>query len=65
MRHACPLSGCQGLSGRALRKLPFLAHANFAQKETAGLQEFLGYLSKAVEKEKADRTDMTSHEKKK
>jgi len=48
----------QGLSGRTLRKLPFLAHAFFVQKSTVELNTFLLALAKAVDKQFADRVDL-------
>ncbi|XP_065065358.1 pachytene checkpoint protein 2 homolog [Rhopilema esculentum] len=44
-----------GLSGRALRKLPFLAHALYIQSSTVSLSQFLEALSKAVDKQLNDR----------
>lgn len=42
---------CVGVSGRILRKLPFLAHALFLkQKETVTMPEYLAALKLAVEK---------------
>eukprot|EP00112_Aurelia_sp_Birch-Aquarium-sp1_P010510 Seg2240.6 transcript_id=Seg2240.6/GoldUCD/mRNA.D3Y31 product="Pachytene checkpoint protein 2" protein_id=Seg2240.6/GoldUCD/D3Y31 len=45
---------CYGLSGRTLRKLPFLAHALFIQSPTVSLSQFLEALSHAVEKQLND-----------
>ncbi|CAB4017301.1 pachytene checkpoint 2 homolog [Paramuricea clavata] len=39
------------LSGRTLRKLPFLAHALYSQSQTICLEEFLDYLSVVVDKQ--------------
>lgn len=39
-----------GLSGRTLRKIPFLAHALHLNKETANLNEFLTAMKLAVNK---------------
>ncbi|ESN89831.1 hypothetical protein HELRODRAFT_186250 [Helobdella robusta] len=39
-----------GLSGRTLRKLPFIAHALFIQTSTCGLSHYLEALKKAVER---------------
>ncbi|XP_052269478.1 pachytene checkpoint protein 2 homolog isoform X2 [Dreissena polymorpha] len=47
-----------GLSGRTLRKLPFIAHAMFIQKSQASLQEFLIALDKAVQQQFKERTDL-------
>lgn len=44
-----------GLSGRTLRKLPFLAHALFIQRSTVNLDTYLDALSKAIDKEFHDR----------
>lgn len=41
-----------GFSGRALRKLPFLAHALFLKKSSAALREFLIALRSAVDYQK-------------
>lgn len=41
-----------GLSGRALRKLPFLAHALYLKKNSATLREFIIALRSAVEYQK-------------
>ena len=39
---------CEGLSGRALRKLPFLAHANLiAATATVGLEAYLDALQRS------------------
>lgn len=46
----------EGLSGRSLRKIPFLAHALFLKDKTEhSLQEFLIAMEKAVEHEKSER----------
>jgi hypothetical protein len=42
---------CNGLSGRALRKLPFLAHALFVQKQTVTCTDYLHALDQAVQRE--------------
>lgn len=44
-------SRCDGLSGRALRKLPFLAYALFSKDETMDIIEYLDCLSRAIEHE--------------
>lgn len=54
-------AAADGLSGRALRKLPFLAHAaagDAAAEETATVGEFLEALHAAVMNERADRAAM-------
>eukprot|EP00475_Leptophrys_vorax_P001853 TRINITY_DN11036_c0_g1_i6.p1 TRINITY_DN11036_c0_g1~~TRINITY_DN11036_c0_g1_i6.p1 ORF type:complete len:135 (+),score=11.54 TRINITY_DN11036_c0_g1_i6:1141-1545(+) len=50
-----------GLSGRVLRKLPFLAHTLQDTFGTCSLQTFLNHLHKSVVKEKQDRSNMESH----
>jgi len=47
-----------GLSGRALRKLPFLAHAFFIEKELFSLEEFIEALDKAIAKESLCRKEL-------
>lgn len=42
------ISRSDGLSGRALRKLPFLAHALFMSNRTASIMEFCSALLQAV-----------------
>ena len=49
-----------GLSGRALRKLPFLAHALFVPTGRCTVETFLSALSRATEREMSSRSDMTS-----
>lgn len=44
-----------GLSGRSLRKVPFVAHALFLEKSLVSLMEFLDAMEKAIAKEKTDR----------
>nr|QIC49979.1 putative pachytene checkpoint protein 2 [Actinia equina] len=41
----------QGLSGRTLRKIPFLAHALFSQTSTLTLEQFLNALERTVERQ--------------
>lgn len=48
-----------GLSGRSLRKLPFIAHAVYVQKEKVTLPEFLIALDKAVQQQFKERDDLT------
>lgn len=45
---------CHGLSGRTLRKLPFLAHALFIKSPSVSLSHFLEALSGAADKQKRD-----------
>ncbi|XP_046572427.1 pachytene checkpoint protein 2 homolog [Haliotis rubra] len=49
----------QGLSGRTLRKLPFIAHAMFVQRPTVTLDNFVEYLSKTVDLQFKEREDLT------
>lgn len=42
---------CEGLSGRILRKLPFLAHSNFIQQSSVDLNQFLEALQETVTQE--------------
>lgn len=44
-----------GLSGRSLRKIPFIAHALFLNTELVTLKQFLLAMEKAIEKEKTER----------
>jgi MoxR-like ATPase len=44
-----------GLSGRALRKIPFLAHAKFLRSKSASLPKYLQALQLAIEAEHAAR----------
>lgn len=47
---------CEGLSGRAIRKLPFLAQAlRTSQKRLSGYESFLCALQEAVTQETQDR----------
>ncbi|KAJ8922930.1 hypothetical protein NQ315_001474 [Exocentrus adspersus] len=48
-----------GLSGRSLRKIPFLAHALFLDKPVVSLTEFLAAMEKAAENEHLDRQYFT------
>lgn len=54
---------CEGLSGRTLRKLPFLAHAGSPQLLQAipcPARQFLRALMEAVEREQSDRSQLLS-----
>ena len=57
---------CEGLSGRAIRKLPFLAHtqlgAGAAAKQGCPLAVFLAALHRATQLEVSDRECMASRE---
>lgn len=44
-----------GLSGRTLRKIPFLAHALFVKKHPVTMNDFFDSMSKAIEYEKHER----------
>ncbi|XP_037078013.1 pachytene checkpoint protein 2 homolog isoform X2 [Pollicipes pollicipes] len=48
----------RGLSGRTLRKLPFLAHALFVSTPSATMAEYLAALEAAVAKQFQDRTEL-------
>jgi len=52
---------CQGFSGRALRKMPFLAHAMFLShaSTSATLEQFLDALQQALQFEEASRASLT------
>eukprot|EP00752_Nemacystus_decipiens_P012914 g11429.t1 len=51
-----------GLSGRALRKLPFQAHAFYVQRQSCTLAEFLSAMTQAVNKELGDRRGLEAHQ---
>ncbi|CAM9730239.1 unnamed protein product [Pylaiella littoralis] len=51
----------EGLSGRALRKLPFQAHAFYVQRQSCTLTEFLSAMTRAVHKELGDRRSLETH----
>jgi len=42
-----------GLSGRSLRKLPFLAHALYIQKSRCNLEQFVDAIKKTLDDKKA------------
>lgn len=50
----------KGLSGRALRKLPFLAHALFVKAPTVILAQFLAALDQAVDKQKEEKNNLVN-----
>lgn len=52
---------CQGLSGRALRKMPFLAHAFFLQKPTISLEDFITALNLVIDREYKGRINLENH----
>lgn len=50
---------CEGLSGRALRKLPFLTHASADELPTpCAAAEFLRALRETALRERQDRSDL-------
>jgi hypothetical protein len=49
----------QGLSGRTLRKLPFLAHAMHLQGSSVTMDVFLDGLEKAAVRQFKERQDLT------
>ncbi|GJP79375.1 hypothetical protein CLOP_g9613 [Closterium sp. NIES-67] len=49
---------CEGLSGRILRKLPFLAHATSSVPGSCSADIFIDKLQSAVQKELEDRNNM-------
>ncbi|KAG7389852.1 Pachytene checkpoint protein 2 [Phytophthora pseudosyringae] len=50
----------EGFSGRALRKLPFQAHAFFVQTRTATVSEFIHHLMQTVQRENEHKQQLTS-----
>ncbi|XP_004698469.2 pachytene checkpoint protein 2 homolog [Echinops telfairi] len=50
----------EGLSGRVLRKLPFLAHALFVQAPTVTIEAFLQALSLAVDRQFEERKKLST-----
>ena len=54
-------AACAGLSGRALRKLPFQAHAFALRKAAATCDEYVAALLSAVHHEKAMRAELGIH----
>ncbi len=48
----------EGLSGRALRKLPLQAHAFFIQRPSCSARDFANALLNAARKEKRNRSEM-------
>jgi hypothetical protein len=49
----------EGLSGRTLRKIPFLAHAYYIQVPQVSLEDFLKAMHKAVIKQLSERKDFS------
>jgi len=49
----------EGLSGRTLRKIPFLAHAYYVQVPQVSLEEFIKAMHKAVTKQMTERKDFS------
>lgn len=50
----------KGFSGRALRKLPFLAHALFVKTPTVSLERFLEAMDLAVDKQIEERHNLVN-----
>ncbi|KAK5892447.1 hypothetical protein CesoFtcFv8_012825 [Champsocephalus esox] len=50
----------KGLSGRALRKLPFLAHALFVKTPTATLESFMEAMHQTVEKQREEKAHLVN-----
>lgn len=50
----------QGLSGRVLRKIPFLAHAVYIQSSTTNLETFLNALAMAVQRQFDERSELSN-----
>ncbi|KAI9137738.1 pachytene checkpoint protein 2 [Paraphysoderma sedebokerense] len=50
---------CHGLSGRTLRKLPFLTHAMYYQTSAASLSDYIQALGMAVENEQTVRQELS------
>ncbi|XP_062322805.1 pachytene checkpoint protein 2 homolog isoform X1 [Osmerus eperlanus] len=50
----------KGLSGRVLRKLPFLAHALFVKTPIVTLESFLEAMDQAVDKQMEEKKDMVN-----
>ncbi|XP_038567552.1 pachytene checkpoint protein 2 homolog [Micropterus salmoides] len=50
----------KGLSGRALRKLPFLAHALFVKTPTVTLERFLDAMDQAVDKQREEKDNLVN-----
>ena len=51
---------CDGLSGRALRKLPFLAPALFCSQASMPYGQYVVCLARAAEQEKRSREDVAA-----
>jgi hypothetical protein len=49
----------EGLSGRTLRKIPFLEHAHYTQVPQVLLEEFIKAMHKAVTKQLTERKDFS------
>ncbi|XP_054638882.1 pachytene checkpoint protein 2 homolog isoform X1 [Dunckerocampus dactyliophorus] len=50
----------KGLSGRALRKVPFLAHALFVKTPSVTLEKFLVAMDQAVDKQKEEKANLVN-----
>jgi hypothetical protein len=63
----CPQNFCfclfyrqsEGLSGRTLRKIPFLAHAYYVQVPQVSLEDFIKAMHDAVVKQLSDSKDFS------
>jgi SpoVK/Ycf46/Vps4 family AAA+-type ATPase len=51
---------CEGFSGRAMRKLPFIAHSHFVQRAQCTVEEFIVAFDSAVKKEVNDRKSVNT-----
>ncbi|XP_044752416.1 pachytene checkpoint protein 2 homolog [Coccinella septempunctata] len=47
-----------GLSGRSLRKIPFIGYALFSNIKSENVEDFLNSMERAIEKEKSDRENL-------
>ncbi|KAG2263256.1 hypothetical protein Bca52824_070335 [Brassica carinata] len=52
-----PSDSIRGLSGRSLRKLPFLAHAALADPHSHDPRKFLCTMMETAERERSERPD--------
>ena len=50
-----------GLSGRALRKIPFLAHANYLHHDSVKLADYMEAMKQAITKVFEDKRALTLH----
>ena len=54
-----PYRQSEGLSGRTLRKIPFLTHAYYVQVPKVSLEDFIKAMHKAVTKQITDRKEFS------